>query len=217
MMRRVDDVLLDRWISTWVHLRERRVTTIDRWPVVHVDSASRRTELVCADPGVAAVSALLPHVAGDDGAMLTVVGRDLTDYRTMALPPDVRVDRDDETLMSTLLRLRSAPAAPDGLTGTFQIDGPRTTYRLDDGERVAAEATMAVEDGRWVTFDAVETTPAFRRRGLARHVMTTMCARAAAAGATHGVLVASADGRALYEALGWTVERELLSLMGTRP
>lgn len=207
------DPVAERWISTWIHLRERRTSTVDGWPLVHVEARSRRTELICVDPGVDAFRALLPHVADDRGAMLTVVGVDLGAYRAMPLADGVRVDRDDETLMTTSITPSQPLPAPDGLVGRFETDGPRTTYRLDDGERVAAEATMGIED-EWVTFDAVETTPAYRRRGLGRHVMTAMCARAAETGAAHGILAASADGRGLYEALGWTVERELLSLMG---
>lgn len=210
----MNDPVAERWISTWVHLRERESDLVDGWPLVHVGTSSRRTELICVDPGVPKFEALLPHVAGIGDAMLTVVGTDLTGYRALPLPDDVRVDRDDETLMTTTLVSAAVPPAPDGLTATFETDGPRTTYRLDDGARVAVEGTMGIQDG-WVTFDAVETTPAYRRRGLGRHAMTAMCARAAAEGqATHGILAASADGRALYEALGWQVERQLLSLMG---
>lgn len=216
-MSGLDDPVLDRWITTWVRLRERRLSTVDGWPLVHVESSSRRTELVCVDPGETALRALLPHVAGVPDAMLTVVGHDLSAYRSMSLPADVRVDRDDETLMTATMPAPGSspvPAPPDGLTATWEEDGPRIVHRLDDGGRVAAEATMAIDDG-WVTFDGVETTPGFRRRGLGRHVISTMTRRAAGLGARHGVLAASADGRALYESLGWVVEREMLSLMGT--
>lgn len=186
---------------------------VDGWPLVHVDSASRRTELICADPTESTIRSLLSHIIGDTEAMLTVVGADLTACRSVAWGAGVRVDRDDETLMTTNLVATGAPTVPAGLHEDIEIDGPRTTCRLIDSGRVAAEATMAIDD-RWATFDRVETLPSHRRRGLGRHVMTELSVRAVANGATRGILAASADGRDLYESLGWTVERELLSLMG---
>lgn len=73
---------------------------------------------------------------------------------------------------------------------------------------------MAVLDD-WATFDNVETTPDFQRQGLGRHVMAALTTQAMGRGATSGVLAASADGRGLYESLGWEPALEMLSLMGT--
>ncbi len=210
------DPVADCWITTWARLRDRRISTVDGRPMVHVESASRRTELICADESVDAVRALLPRVRGDAGAMLTVVGLDLADCRQASWGDGVRVDRDDETLMTTALVMSAAQVAPDGLREDINIDGPRTTCALTGSGRVVSEATMAITDG-WATFDRVETLPSHQRRGLGRHVMTVLCARAVAAGASRGILAASADGRALYESLGWTVERQLFSLMGEDP
>jgi GNAT superfamily N-acetyltransferase len=52
-------------------------------------------------------------------------------------------------------------------------------------------------------YDRIETHNAHRRRGLASAVMNRLQGIAIARGTTRGVLVATADGRALYEALGW--------------
>jgi GNAT superfamily N-acetyltransferase len=49
------------------------------------------------------------------------------------------------------------------------------------------------------------TEPAHRRRGLARRLMTTIHAWAAAHGITSIALNASADGRPLYESMGYQV------------
>ncbi|MFJ3954437.1 GNAT family N-acetyltransferase [Streptomyces libani] len=54
-----------------------------------------------------------------------------------------------------------------------------------------------------VVFDMIGTEPAHQRRGLGRAVMTALAGRAVERGARQGVLVASPDGRALYEAMGW--------------
>src|SRR5690349_16983660 len=96
-----------RWVRGWAHVRDLKVETVDGWPLVHVGSASRDTEIVCVDPGQSAFVALAERVAGDPRAMLTVVADDLDPYCTAA--PDLRVDRDDETFMTAPLTPTSSP------------------------------------------------------------------------------------------------------------
>lgn len=57
--------------------------------------------------------------------------------------------------------------------------------------------------GTTAVYDRVETQASWRRRGLASAVMRALEAAAAERGATRGALVATAEGRRLYEALGW--------------
>jgi GNAT superfamily N-acetyltransferase len=49
----------------------------------------------------------------------------------------------------------------------------------------------------------IETHEAHRRRGLGSLIMHALRENAASHGVHHGVLVATADGRALYTTLGW--------------
>jgi GNAT superfamily N-acetyltransferase len=209
-----DRDLVDRWIATWVHVRGITVSEVDGWPLVQVSSVTRETELVCLDPGVDEFTALTRHVAGDPRAMLTVAARDVGPYLTIRRPAGVRVDRDDEALMTTTFTELPVPRLDDELTFRWDVEDHRITYTVESGDRVAASGTVGVL-GAVATFDAVETTPAFQRRGLGRHVMTTLTSQAMGRGATHGVLAASAPGRQLYIALGWDVRLEMLSLMGT--
>jgi GNAT superfamily N-acetyltransferase len=148
--------------------------------------------------------------------MLTVLADDLAPYRRLALPSDVRVDRDDETLMTTSLALTAVPPLPEGFVARWDVVGPRVTYVVECGERVAAEGTIGVL-GTDAVVDAVETTPRFRRQGLARHVMATVQVAAVERGATHGILAATVDGRRLYESLGWRARMPMWSLMGVGP
>lgn len=201
-----------RWVQAWAHVRGLLVEEVDGWPLIHVLGPSRDTEIVCVDPGRAAFEQLARHTAGDAREMLTVFGRDLADYHARPLPPGLRVDRDDELFMTATLEAVPAPV-PDGLLAHWAIDGPRATYALDDGERVAAEGTAGVL-GSDAVFDAVETSPSQRRRGLARHVMGALSAWAVEEGATTGMLAASADGAGLYRSLGWDTTLAMWSLMG---
>lgn len=203
-----------QWIQTWTHVRGLEVTTRDGWPLVMVRSRTRETELICVDPGGDAFLDLTRHVAGDPGAMLTVLARDVGPYLTAPLTPGVRVDRDDESLMTTQLAQVPIPPLDDEFTFRWDVDGQVLGYTVESGDRVAAEGTVGVL-GTVMTCDGVETTPAFQRRGLGRHVMATLTSQAMGRGATHGVLAASAQGRALYSSLGWEPALEMLSLMGT--
>jgi GNAT superfamily N-acetyltransferase len=57
--------------------------------------------------------------------------------------------------------------------------------------------------GDFAIYDRIETHNAHRRRKLASAVMNRLQSVALARGRTRGVLVATADGLTLYEALGW--------------
>ena len=207
-----DDVVA-QWLATWQRIRDVEIGSVDGWPLVHVAGPSRETELVCFEPDVDELPSLAGYVAGDPRAMLTVASSDVGRYLTVPLPPDVSLERDDESLMTTRLHDHPVPALPDGLTFRWEVDDRRTTYSLEAGEELAAVGTVGVLDGV-ATFDRIETMPAFQRRGLGRHVMTALTVQAMGRGATHGVLAASAAGRSLYLTLGWETRLELLSWMG---
>ncbi|MFD7877867.1 GNAT family N-acetyltransferase [Streptomyces sp. NPDC059766] len=81
---------------------------------------------------------------------------------------------------------------------------------LDKDGAFAARGQTACPSGSGsVVFDQIETAPAHRRRGLGRAVMHNLADAAIAAGARTGVLAATADGRGLYESLGWTTHAPL--------
>lgn len=102
-------------------------------------------------------------------------------------------------------------APPDGYLLDATEPGPVAIVRaLAPGGGLAAIGRV-VRVGEFAIYDRIETDAAHRRRGLARAVMKTLESIARDHGATRGVLVATADGRGLYEALGW----ELHSLYTT--
>ncbi|MBC6981287.1 GNAT family N-acetyltransferase [Caulobacter sp. 17J80-11] len=96
-----------------------------------------------------------------------------------------------------------AGVAPDGYALEQAQEGPVAVVRLraPDGTE-AAIGRMVVADGRAI-YDRIVTQQAHRRRGCGRAVMAALRAEADARGAAQGVLVATAEGRWLYEALGW--------------
>ena len=207
-----DRDLVMRWVRAWAHVRGLRVERVGGWPLVHVRGPSRDTEIVCVDPGRAAFERLARHTAHDPREMLTVFGRDLSEYITPPLPPGLRVERDYEVFMTTTLA-PSPTTLPDGFAAGWDFDGSRATYSLDDGASITAEGVAGVL-GTDAVFDGIETSPGHRRRGLGRHVMNALTTWAFEQGATTGLLAASTDGAGLYTALGWKQELEMWSLMG---
>ncbi|GAA2480391.1 GNAT family N-acetyltransferase [Winogradskya humida] len=73
----------------------------------------------------------------------------------------------------------------------------------------AARGTLGLS-GPDAVPDKVLTWPSHRRRGLGRAVMGTLAQAAIARGAERGLLIASDEGRHLYESLGWKTVAEVL-------
>ena len=109
-----------------------------------------------------------------------------------------------EFLMATVLGTAMLPAVA-GYRHELDREGAlwRVQVLSETGE-VAASGQTAV-DGAFATFDQIVTAEAHRRRGLGRRVMAALTRAALMGGATHGVLVATEAGAALYQALGWTM------------
>ncbi len=155
----------------------------------------------------------MPQIAGDPRAMLTVIASDLSAYRSLPLIPGVRVDRDDEMLMIGRLIAVPVPSIVATFSTHWEDIGHQMKYVVEFEERVAAEGYVGVL-GTDAVYDAVETTPAYQRQGLGRHVMAALANRAVERGATSGILAATASGRLLYESLGWQPAMAMWSLTG---
>lgn len=87
-----------------------------------------------------------------------------------------------------------------------RVPTPRAFARLDAHGSPAAIGASAAEDD-WAGVFAMRTDPRFRRQGLARRILRSLMAFAAAAGATRAWLQVEAVNTgaiALYEAAGFT-------------
>lgn len=202
-----------RWVAGWAHSRGISVGTVEGWPIAHVRTVSRAWEIICAEPDQETWEVLLDDIAGDRTAMLTVVAGDPAPYLAQVHPP-VRVERDDEWLMRHGLVGGGDAPAPAYDVQREQEGDQCLVLRLVRDERVAAEGHVAVR-GEDAVFDRIETTPGFRRQGLAAWVMGELTGYAVGQGATTGLLAASAAGAALYTSLGWERVAPVRSLMGS--
>jgi len=85
-----------------------------------------------------------------------------------------------------------------------ETEGPLTVARAFHANGDHAASARLGRDGDFGVFDKVVTAPNHQRRGLGSTLMRALSLNAFALGMRYGLLVASDEGRALYEHLGWT-------------
>lgn len=110
---------------------------------------------------------------------------------------------------SAALMTRGSPMAPVSTPAGYRLQLTRDGATLK-AEAIAPDGTcaasgFAVEHGGVFAFDRIVTAPPHRRRGLGAAIMALLSGTRADR-ASRFVLVATPEGRALYESIGWTVE-----------
>lgn len=91
---------------------------------------------------------------------------------------------------------------PAGYTLRVEKSPAVSVASVIHNKAIVAIGRAVVVDG-YVIYDRIETIPEHRRLGLATLVMVELEAIASAQGGTKGVLVATSEGKSLYEKLGW--------------
>lgn len=89
----------------------------------------------------------------------------------------------------------------------------RLEIRIHKADQVVSSGTCLITDG-YAVFDEISTDVHHRRRGLGRYVVSHLARAAADRDATLGVLVATADGKRLYDGAGWSELCEVSTLIG---
>jgi hypothetical protein len=121
--------------------------------------------------------------------------------------------KDREAMMTAPLPRTALPEAPEGYTLAVTTRAGVTAARLlTAAGEVAARGQFAVT-GQAAVVDKVETGSGHRRRGLGTVIMRTLASRAASMGAKTGILVATMEGQALYETLGWTLHTPMTAVV----
>ncbi|MDR7275767.1 GNAT family N-acetyltransferase [Catenuloplanes atrovinosus] len=148
------------------------------------------------------------------GAWIKVDGS--RDALREALPPHWRMFESNYLMSAPLTTGAARVPSPYRMEAGTAEAGVLTATVRDRAGEVAASGRIALAGGFGVV-DQVETVPEHRRRGLGAAVIRTLGDRAARRGVRYGVLAATDEGRALYRALGWTVDAELAAAFLPEP
>jgi GNAT superfamily N-acetyltransferase len=109
-----------------------------------------------------------------------------------------------EYLMAAAL-CDAAAVTPEGYRLSLSTSGTVTDAELRDLDgQLAAKGRVAHSDG-FAAFDQIVTEPEHQRRGLGRVIMAALGKISVSQNAKTGVLVATEQGRSLYQAIGWTL------------
>lgn len=121
--------------------------------------------------------------------------------------------RERAFLMTTALAAPDRLPLPPGYRLVARDDGAaiRVEVTNDDGE-LAAGGSAGLAHGHAV-FDQILTQAAHRRLGLGTTVMGALTRHAIERGASQGTLIATPEGRALYQVLGWVQWSEITSVI----
>ncbi|WP_017586411.1 GNAT family N-acetyltransferase [Nocardiopsis ganjiahuensis] len=191
--------LIGRWVHGWALTRDTPAPV--RVPHGHrldVGVRGHRVRHVLPD---ARHAAWLSRSLSAPDSWLKVCGP--REETVAALDPRWRVE-DTEYLMTVELSPVPVPV-PAPYTARVSRRGSSYVARALTAEGAgAAGALMATYEGTAV-FDQVVTEPEHRRAGLARALMNALGRTARAQGVYTGLLVATEEGRGLYEHLGWEV------------
>ncbi|MEV4900351.1 GNAT family N-acetyltransferase [Citricoccus sp. NPDC055426] len=223
MTSALNDALVSTWVTGWSRCRNYEV---HHDGVVHAALRGLQSdegqeaglegpedghewEYILADPDEAALKAVSAEVQKHPGRLLTVVGT----------PPPVPADVPLKTVSSGEVLMVvdmggqdvEAPIVPEEFEAEVRRNDPdwflvtiTSTDQHSQGEgAVAARGRVAAVDG-YAVFDRIWTAPDFRRQGLGSLVMRYLASLVLEHDVDQGLLVASADGQALYGHLGWT-------------
>lgn len=139
---------------------------------------------------------------------------DISGPRDAILPhiPPLWQPRDPMWLMATGTGMPAARPTPD-----FTIEVTEGAHRFEaiarhtDGS-LAARGVLGIH-GTTAVYDQIVTEAQFGRRGLGSAIMAELGRLATRRGVTECLLVATRDGRALYERLGWTLRSDIVSVI----
>lgn len=229
--------LLLRWHAGWVVARDYRSAADGAVVTIDIGIPDRVTEtlVLSADPEL---YAFVARRVADPGHWLTAPTLDWGATEAAAAAAGFAL-RAPEWLMSCDLAGHPRPGAPDGYetwlsgrppmavaevmtangwapAGPPGLGGPPGPgggpAQAPAPPALAAKGHLALSpSGDDAVADRIFTVPEHRRRGLGSVVMGALTTTARERGARYGLLVASQEGRQLYERLGWRVEAEMAS------
>lgn len=120
--------------------------------------------------------------------------------------------RDAMWLMAAGTDMPEARPTPDFIIEVDESAQRFEAMARDSDGALAARGVLGIH-GTTAVYDQIVTEPQFGRRGLGSAIMAELGRQAARRGVTECLLVATSDGKALYERLGWTLRSDIVSVI----
>lgn len=201
----VDDDLFRTWLSGWSACRGYDVRDDGRTASVVLTDQHGQTEHFLVEPDLDLFLEVAGGIREDPLRLLTVVTNRMPELLGAVEPLGMHVTDQEQSLMSVgMLGQDVEDPRPPG--GVFTLDrsaeGACRRVAVHAHGEIAARGSVAAV-GEHAVFDRIGTAERFRRRGLGTFVMRALTAAVLEDHVTTGLLMASAEGRALYEVLGW--------------
>jgi GNAT superfamily N-acetyltransferase len=214
------DKLIGIWVTGWAGARGYESRHEGRVHAALRHDTSGDWEYVIHEPSAEELVAVGETLNKYPARRLTAVTADSHAMGEAASAAGLAVVASEEALMVADMSAQDVedPRAPEGFTIETERDGNHSYVSIhleDDPEVVVASGHVAVVDDHAV-FDRIITATDYRRRGMGSLVMRALVALALEHNVDEGLLVASIDGQALYQYLGWTPLGTVMLLEGAR-
>lgn len=198
--------LVNTWVNGWAAARNYATSQDGDLPVVHLgEDRGNGQEYFLLDPTEEHVRHAVQKLDGDPAGRITIVTNELANVYPLAEQFGLDVVRTEESLMVANMAFQDVEEPPmpwEEFSREVERSDSRAILRVLHEDKDIAHGSLALVDGTAV-YDRVETSPDYRRRGLGSYVMRALSAIALEHDADAGIIIASADGRMLYQFLGW--------------
>lgn len=197
--------LFRTWLSGWSACRGYEVKDDGHSASVLLTDQQNQTEHLLFDPTIELFLEVARETKQDPRRVLSVVSDRTQELIDAAAPLGMRVTDRQQSLMSVDMHGQDVedPRPPgDEFTLERSSEGACRRVIVRAHGQEAARGSVSVV-GDHAVYDRIVTEEAFRRRGLGSYVMRALTAGVLEDDVSTGLLMASADGRALYEFLGW--------------
>ncbi|WP_028279485.1 GNAT family N-acetyltransferase [Arthrobacter sp. H5] len=202
----LNEELVKTWIAGWASCRGYEPQDHGRTVSVVLTDQQNHLEHIVYEPTDEEFRNLVEDTRKDSYRVLTVVTNRMQELIDISEKLRMRVTDRQQALMWVDMAGQDVedPRPPDE---DFKLEHVRDTscrrvFVTANGDK-AARGSVAVQ-GDYAVYDRIVTSENYRRRGLGSFVMRALTAAVLEDDVEMGLLMASSDGRHLYQYLGWT-------------
>lgn len=205
MTSELNDALVQTWVTGWSRTHGYEVQHEGNVHSARLGPDSDEWEYVIFAPEETELRKVASAVTKSPSRLLTVIAEPDADIMDRSDVDGLEMISDEEKLMVVDMETQDVedPITPETYTTSREDFEGWTLFTVHQGDNVAARGRMAVVDD-FCILDRIYTSPDYRRQGLGTFVTRALLAIAHEHDVAEGLLVATHDGKELYEYLGWT-------------